>query len=141
MSINHSKLESQGSRKCQSHTPIMEAFMKFACICSLGTHRVQVSPSQNHIPPHSIRCSMSHFFLYLQMWECRVLIYCGPELFQLPPISTSHHGAHSDVHAATPLKPVLHSPIGYPSLKVNAFVLVFITSLQDSLSLRNYWDL
>lgn len=71
-----------------------------------------------------------------------MLIYCGPEeLFQLPPITISHHGAHSDVRAATPLKPVLHSSTEYPSLKVNAFVLVFITSQQDSPSLRNRWDL
>lgn len=141
-SINHSKLESQGSRKCQSHTPIMEPFMKLAYICSPGTHRVQVSPSQNHIPPHSIRRGMSNFFLYLQMWECRVLIYCGPEeIFQLHPFSTNHDGAHSDVHAATPLRPVLHSPVEYPSSKVNAFLLVFITSQQDSPSLRNHWDL
>jgi len=120
----------------------MDTFMKFACICSLGTHRVQVSPSQNHIPLRSTRCGMSHFFFYLQMWECRVLIYCGPEeLFQLPRIGTSNRAAHSDVHVAASLKPVLHSSIKYPGLKVNAFVLVFIMSQQDSPSLRNRWEL
>lgn len=62
MLINHSKLETQSYRKCQSHTPIMEAFMKFACVCLLGTHRVQVSPSQNHTPLHSIRCGMNNLF-------------------------------------------------------------------------------
>lgn len=71
-----------------------------------------------------------------------MLIYCGPEeLFQLPHISTSHHGARSDVHTATPLKPVLHSAIEYPSLNVNAFVLVFIMSQQISPSLRSHWNL
>lgn len=62
MPINHSKLETQSYRKCQSHTPIMEAFTKFACICLLGTHGVQVSPSQNHTPLHSIRCGMNNLF-------------------------------------------------------------------------------
>lgn len=53
--------------------------MKFACICSPGTHRVQVSSSQNHIPPHSIISGISDFFFCLQMWECQGMIYCGPQ--------------------------------------------------------------
>lgn len=116
--------------------------MKFAYICMFGTHRVQVSPSQNHIPPHSLGHGMSHFFLYLKMWECQVLIYCGPEeLFQLPTINTNHQGAHSHAHAAAPPKSVLHSSTESPSWKVNTFALVYITSQQDSPSLRNHWDL
>lgn len=71
--------------------------MKYACSCPLGSHRVQVSSSQNHIPTHSIISGISAFFLYLQMWECQILVYYGP------PISTGLYNAHSDVHAATPL--------------------------------------
>lgn len=53
--------------------------MKYACSCPPGSHRVQVSSSQNHIPMQSIFSGISAFFLYLQMWECQVLIYHGPQ--------------------------------------------------------------
>lgn len=69
----------QRFRKFQSHTPIMDSFMKYACSCPPGSHRVQVSSSQNHIPMQSIFSGISAFFLYLQMWECQVLIYHGPQ--------------------------------------------------------------